>query len=100
MPSPNPIWKRDDISKIEFRLLWFLIDVGGMGHTIGRGWQKKCAECLGRNRITINRIVKRLVAKGLLVHSAKKGEVEFNPAGFESPLPDNFVKLRELHDEP
>ena len=96
---PDPIWKRDDISKIEHRLMWFLIDVGGMGHTIGYGWQKKCAACLGRNRVTVNRIVRRLVAKGLLVHSGKKGEIEFNPSGFESPLPEGFVRLKESHHE-
>jgi hypothetical protein len=90
----EPLWKRTDVSSNEYRLLWFLIDVGGMGHVVSSGWVGKCAVEMGLHRVTIYRIVKRLVKKGLLRHVGGKGGVEFNLSGFDSTLPDDFVKLK------
>lgn len=93
---PDPIWKRNDISKTENRLIWFLIDVGGMGNVVAYGWQIRCSEAMGLHRITINRTVKKLVKKGLL-RNVSKGQIEFNMHGFESNLPENYVPLKD-HD--
>lgn len=92
----EPIWKRTDISKTEYRLIWFLVDVGGMGNVVAHGWMTRCSQAMGLHRITINRAVKRLVKKGLL-RNVSKGQVEFNMHGFESDLPANFVPLKD-HD--
>ena len=93
----DPIWKRTDIGVTEHRLLWFLIDVGCMGNTAGRGWVNKCAESLGMHRITITRTVGKLVKKGLLRRQCK-GNVEFNMDGFASTLPEGFVHLKKAED--
>jgi hypothetical protein len=92
-----PIWKRTDIGVTEYRLLWFLIDVGCMGHVAKHGWVNKCAEQMGLNRITITRTVGKLVSKGLLIRR-KKGNVEFNMDGFVSSLPENFIQLNKVDD--
>lgn len=94
---PDPIWKRTDIGVTEYRLLWFLIDVGCMGNVAGRGWVKKCAEEMGLHRITINRTVSKLVNKGLLIRP-RKGNVEFNMDGFVSSLPENFIQLNKVEE--
>lgn len=92
-----PIWKRTDVGVTEHRLIWFLIDVGCMGHTAQRGWVNKCAEQMGVHRITVNRTVKRLVEKGLLIRP-RKGNIEINVAGFASTLPADFIKMRDDND--
>ena len=92
------LWQRSDVTANEYRLIWFLIDVGGMQHIVARGWVEKCAKEMGFHRSTVHRLVKRLVKKGLLRHGVTRGEVEFNLSGFDSTLPENFVRLKELND--
>ena len=93
----DPIWKRTDININEHRLIWFLVDVGCMNSTAGRGWLNKCAEQMGWNRHTVRRMVTRLVAKGLLRRPCK-GNVEFNPDGFVSTLPEDFVRMKKVEN--
>lgn len=93
----DPIWKRTDIGVTEYRLIWFLIDVGCMGRVAGRGWVNKCAEQMGMHRVTINRAASRLVAKGFLIRPCK-GNIEFNVDGFASTLPENFIHLKKVED--
>jgi hypothetical protein len=91
----EPLWKRTDVTANEYRLMWFLIDVGGMGRVVSSGWISKASGEMKLHRSTIYRLVKRLVKKGLLRHVGGKGGVEFNLSGFDSTLPDDFVKLKE-----
>jgi len=91
----KPLWKRTDLSANEYRLLWFLIDVGGIDCVVCSGWIGKGSVEMGLHRSTIYRNVKKLVKKGLLRHVGGKGGVEFNLSGFDSTLPDDFVKLKE-----
>ena len=89
----QPIWKRTDIGVNEYRLLWWIIDVGGIGHVLGYGWVSKAADSMGLHRITVNRIVHRMIAKGLLIRPSK-GNVQMNPDGFVTTLPEHFVRLK------
>jgi hypothetical protein len=91
---PKPIWQRTDISSNEYRLLWWIIDVDGIGHVLSRGWVNKAANTMGLHRVTITRIVNRMIKNDLLIRPAK-GSLQINPEGFSSTLPENFVKFKQ-----
>jgi hypothetical protein len=93
----QPIWQRKDIAVNEYRLLWWIIDVGGIGQVLKYGWVGKAANSLGLHRISVNRIVGRMIDKGLLIRPSK-GNVMMNPEGFVSPLPDGFVRMKGVED--
>lgn len=90
----DPLWKRTDISITEHRLLWFLIDVGCVGHVAGRGWVGKCAVQMGLSRITVWRAARGLVEKGLAI-KPRNANITINPEAFASPLPENFIVMRK-----
>lgn len=93
----DPIWKRADISATEHRLIWFLVDVGCMGHVAGRGWVNKCAAQLGLHRSTVFRNANKLIEKGLLKKPCG-GNIEINLDGFASTLPEDFVRMKKVEN--
>jgi len=49
---------------------------------------------MGLHRVTITRIVNRMIKNDLLIRPAK-GSLQINPEGFSSTLPENFVKFKQ-----
>jgi DNA-binding MarR family transcriptional regulator len=61
---------------IHYRVLWWMIENGGLSGPLTRGWGKAASAQLGVHRITLNRSLKRLAAVGLVRNTSAKGAFE------------------------
>ena len=86
------IWNDYGFKPIHYRVLWWMIDMGAMRGPLVRGWMGVCAGDLGVHRITLNRVIKRLVAKGFLAQG-KKGTFGLVAESFESDADVSRVKV-------
>ena len=86
------IWNDYGFRPIHYRVLWWMIDMGAMRGPLARGWMNVCSADLDVHRITLNRVVHLLVAKGFL-RALKKGSFGLVPGAFESDADVSRVKV-------
>ena len=91
----NPLWSRKDLIPLDFRILFWMIDAGMMGGSLARGWMQICAIDLRVHRITLNRRLKKLTDKGVLVLEGK-GFYVFNAEAFEGAVDETKVRQRKV----
>jgi hypothetical protein len=87
-----PLWGNMGLKVIHYRTLWWMIDMGAMRGALMRGWMNVCAGDLEVHRITLNRVVKRLVVCGF-VRQLKKGTYELVETAFESEADAGRVRI-------
>jgi len=68
----EPIWRNHLFKPIHYRVLWWMIAMGAGEGALMRGWMNECSDELGVHRITLNRVVRRLIERGF-VRALKKG---------------------------
>ena len=90
----NPLWRRDDLKAVHYRLLWWIIDVGAMKKTLLFGWQTEAARQMNIHRLTVKAAVDTMVVAGVLTNVGKKGEVRLNPAAFASGASADQVRMK------
>jgi hypothetical protein len=91
MPAIWRLTKEDGIYAPHYRLIWWLVDAGLLQKgSLPSGWIAACADQLGCHRSTLRKWVMRLVEHKVLTTTAK-GQVSFNPEGFES---EAFIPAR------
>ena len=86
------IWADFRFRPIHYRVLWWMIDMGAMRGALQRGWMNLCAADLSIHRITLNRVVKKLVAEGF-VRELRKGTFGLVEQAFESDADVSRVKV-------
>jgi hypothetical protein len=88
----NEIWRQHGFKPLHYRLLWWLIDMGAAQGLLGRGWMQIASEDLGVHRITLNRALKKLHEKRMVV-AGKKGSWGILPQAFDSEVDESRVKV-------
>jgi DNA-binding transcriptional regulator YhcF (GntR family) len=77
------IWDNNGFKPIHYRVLWWMIDMGAIQGALMRGWMNVCASDLKIHRITLNRVVRRLVESGF-VRGGKRGTFALVESAFYS----------------
>jgi hypothetical protein len=68
------VWQIRTLRPIHHRIIWWVVDAGAVGKTMGRGWQKECAANLGIHRLTLSANIKQMVKLGVLQKGERRGE--------------------------
>ena len=91
----NCVWSNLKLGQQHYRLMWWMIDAGMMKKEAKIGWYRLAAKFLGVRPLTVANRVNFLIEQGALLKTGK-GSVRFNPAFFESRVPEGIVKFKKV----
>jgi DNA-binding transcriptional regulator YhcF (GntR family) len=90
---PEPIWARESLRCIDYRLIWWMIDAGVLKGELARGWIQEAASDLKVHRTTVHRRL-RGMEKAEVLKCVGTGFYVINSDSFESGIDEARVRNR------
>lgn len=89
-------WQIKGLKSRQYQIIFWLLDAGGVGKMLKRGWQAQCSADLGIHRLTLRANLNKMVRMGIMKKGTVRGEILLPASIFDCHVDRSKVQAKEI----